>query len=281
MSASLLDGSVTEAAADLTRAGVPAPDVLCLLATGLGLLPGRLERASRLPLSRTPGVPPSWSQAVLHSGRIGGRALWLLEAAHQPREEEAPWAAAFPVWLAAASGARVVLHASAGASLGPWPTGALALVSDHVNLSGSTPLAGLGESRLGPLFPDQTRTYHPRLCALGQRLGAKLGLDARPAVAALSLGPAQETPAEARWYARAGADVVSSDLSASALAASHAGASLFAVVAVAGRAGEATDVAQAAAVARALEPALDEFLGLFLAELAAHWGTLLESEEPA
>ena len=75
--------------------------------------------------------------------------------------------------VAERAGAKALLHSSAGTDLDGGSPGArpvLARVVDHITLSGRTPLTGLGPSRLGPLFPDQTRVHDPGLGAVPEQL---------------------------------------------------------------------------------------------------------------
>lgn len=230
-----LDRCVEGARRDLARAGVPEPDVLLLLGTGLGGLPANLRADGRVPLGPVPGVPRCWRETVLVHGRVGGGTVWLLEDAAEDVAEPGPaWEAAFPLWLAAAAGAQMVVHTSAGVALAtddPVPVGSLVVVSDHVNLSGGTPLLGLGETHLGPLFPDQTTLHHSGLRDRALELAASVGIPLREAVAACTLGPSLDTPAELAWLARTGADVAVQGLAATVLGAAHAGLGLVALVA--------------------------------------------------
>ena len=82
--------------------------------------------------------------------------------------------------------------------------GDLMVITDHINLTGSTPLLGPHEPKFGPRFPDQTRVYSPELrelllsCGQGLQQGVYAGL----------LGPTYETPAEVRMLRTLGADAV-------------------------------------------------------------------------
>src|SRR5690606_3588158 len=109
-----------------------------------------------------------WSEGTLLAASGEHGRYWLVEdlagEAGPALADAPPWHKGFVCWLAAAYGARVALVTGAGSAL-PGPeqaarAGRLALVSDHINLSGATPLFGLGETRLGPLFPDQTMLHH-------------------------------------------------------------------------------------------------------------------------
>ena len=207
----------------------------------------------------------------MHYGELESLPVWLIEDAPEDAPDgEPPWAAAFPVWLAAAAGAVSLVHTAAGSALDlgadSLALGTLALVSDHLNLSGATPLVGLGKTRLGPMFPDQTQLHDRRLRAQALAIAARLGLAAREVVAVGTLGPAIETPAERRWFARAGGAVAVQRLATTLLAAAHAGLGALCVVAVTHAGDGPVDIAQAASISAELAPALDDLL----AELARH-----------
>ena len=252
-----------------------APRALYLLGTGEGLLAQRLARQRRVRFGELDGAPPAWSEVGLFSGELAGHPVWVCEdrigEPEGARAAAAPWERAFPVWLAAAAGARFLVHTSAGAALaedGPLGVGALALVSDHLNLSGTTPLAGLGESTLGPLFPDLSRLHHAPLRRAALRRARALGLSAEEAVVACTAGPAAETPAERRFLARAGADVCVQGLAAPLLAAAHAGLSALALVVVAERGPGPARLRSIVAAAGAAAAALEELCSALAPDLA-------------
>ncbi len=82
--------------------------------------------------------------------------------------------------------------------------GDLMVLTDHLNLTGCSPLTGPNETVLGPRFPDQTRLYDPELRALLLRCGSGL----QQGVYAGLTGPSYETPAEVRMLKALGADAV-------------------------------------------------------------------------
>ncbi|MBI5362736.1 MAG: hypothetical protein HZA53_06125 [Planctomycetes bacterium] len=170
-----LDTAVNTALADLRKRSVVEPEALFLLGTGIGMLGSQLKSPGRIPMGKLAGVPAAWSEVQLFWGLLGTLPVWIVEDAPGPPElgltepaGEPAWTRGFPVWLAAAAGASVCVHTSAGESLPEEDgrvirPGSIALVSDHINFSGRTPLLGLGESKLGPLFPDQSRVHNEEL----------------------------------------------------------------------------------------------------------------------
>jgi purine-nucleoside phosphorylase len=266
-----LDEAVHPAGRALREAGCPAPDALFLLATGLGGLPGSLEPVQRFFLGDVVAVPECWREGELITGRVGGLSVWALADAPSGYDfgesrvpHEPAWARAWPVWLARSAGAQVCLHSSAGVrvggpELGP-ALGSLAILSDHVNLSGTSPLLGLGTTRLGPLFPDQSHLHDADLRAAALSTAALAGIDAGEAIAACVLGPALDTPAELEFYARAGTQIAVQGLADPVIACAHAGLALIAISAVTDDGTRPIDLARVLELADAIAPGLEELI---------------------
>jgi len=270
--AAALEEAVRTACSHLFSNDVPEPDALFLLGTGLGLMPGRLTARTRISLQRVPGVPEAWHATTLHAGQLDGTSVWLLEDApgiaeqgsESPTTRVTDWVRSFPCWLAASAGAGVMLHTVGGfavADRGAQPSippGTLGLVRDHINLSGHTPLRGLGDSKLGPLFPDTTRLHHAALRERALAVCKERGLPAREVVCACTLGPSLETPAERVWLARAGAEVAAQNLEGPLIAAAHAGLVALSIVCVTDAGQGGTDIASMVDQADRMAPALEE-----------------------
>ncbi len=274
-----LDEAVAAAALEIERRAAPAPDVLFLMATGVHLFADRFVERAELPLSGIPGVFEPWAAEVLHIGRLGGFRAWALnDVAGEPGFEESPaWIQGFPVWLASACGASLAVHTSAGcvvSSPAALPIGGFALVRDHLNLSGRTPLLGIGESRLGPLFPDPSLLHHRDLRAAALERAAALGLPAAEAVAACTAGPALETRSERAMFARLGAEVAVQSLASPLLACAHAGLPVLAIVLVTDDGESPMDVPRLLERAERSLPALEDLLFALVhdleREVAAH-----------
>ncbi|MCZ6599130.1 MAG: hypothetical protein O7B99_15940 [Planctomycetota bacterium] len=282
-----LDATVKDACRALEAEGVAGPQAVFLMATGVGLLPQRLTEHREVSLGEVSGagIPPPWRGASLHAGRLGPLAVWLIEdAATDPRAAEPAecWAPGFLCWLAAAAGAEVCVHVSAGGALPTpppsppgtedrpaLPVGSFAFVGDHLNLSGTSPLVGIGESTLGPLFPDLTRLHHEGLRHAALSKARELGLEASEAVVACTSGPAIETPAERRMLARAGADVSVQGLAAPLISAAHAGLRCLAIVAVVDAGEGPTRLRELLEAADQLAPSLEDLLIALAPEIEA------------
>jgi purine-nucleoside phosphorylase len=281
-----LDETVFPLRERLRAAGVPDPRVLFLLGTGVGFLPGRLRNALVVELGELCGECEPWNSQVMHAGQLGTLPVWLLEdVSDEPLLDEpaSPWVRAMPVWLAAAAGALACVHTSAGSALGEPPDAprlpCLAVLRDHLNFSGSTPLLGLGPSRLGPLFPDLSQLHHAGLRAAALERAEALGIPMVEAIAACTLGPALETPAERVMLARLGASVSVPNLAAPLLAAGHAGLAMLAIVAMTDAPTGPTDVKSVVSAASALAPALEDLLFALRPALEETAAVLVEDAE--
>jgi purine-nucleoside phosphorylase len=121
-------------------------------------------------------------------------------------------------------GVRGVLLTNAAGGLDPsWSAGDLMAISDHVNLTGVSPLVGADDEALGPRFPDMTAAYDPALRASLHAAAADAGLTLREGVYAGLLGPQYETPAEVRMVRGFGAQAVGMSTVHEVIALRHMG----------------------------------------------------------
>ncbi|HPF14920.1 MAG TPA: hypothetical protein PLJ12_11680 [Planctomycetota bacterium] len=240
MQTTLLDQAVLPAAAHLKELGVPSPDVCFLLGTGLGNLPRLLKLKRWLTGYEIPSAPQAWQEVGLFAGTYRGKTLWMIEDAPGHLQfaggagpGQPAWHRGYPVWLAAASGAKLLIHTCAAVGLDAnHPVGSLGVVSDHMNLSGTTPLLGLGTTPLGPLFPDQTRLHHRGLRLRVLERAQALGSTLVEGVAACLPGPSLSTPAELAWLRQTPAHLAAQDTAGPWIACAHSGMALLALTAI-------------------------------------------------
>jgi purine-nucleoside phosphorylase len=124
------------------------------------------------------------------------------------------------------------------------------LISDHLNLTGRSPLSGPPPST-GQRFTDLTDLYSPRLRALAREADPSLA----EGVYAMMPGPHYETPAEITMLGRLGADLVGMSTALEAIAARHLSAEVLGISLVtnlaAGLAGQSLSHAEVVAAGRA------------------------------
>jgi len=192
--------------------GWPRPLVALISGSGLGVELGEPERGPLdlsyfLPFAAHP-LPGHPHQVELLRPRPDRAVVYFRGRLH-PYQGYDAHQTVFPVRLAARLGARVLILTNAsGALRAELTAGGLALVRDHLNLTGMNPLRGQLPPEWGPRFPDLTAAYDPRLADLARRLAGGQGLTLGAAVYAGLPGPSYETPAEVRMLRTLGGDLV-------------------------------------------------------------------------
>jgi len=105
-------------------------------------------------------------------------------------------------WMAERGVRTVVLTNAAGSLRDDLPPGSWMRITDHLNLTGTSPLEG------GPNFQDLTGLYDAAAGARLQEIAASQGWTLGEGVYAGLRGPQYETPAEIRMLRTMGADAV-------------------------------------------------------------------------
>ncbi len=262
----------TAAAAIAERTGVPRHDAVVVLGSGwagaaaaLGEVVAEIE-VSRLPGFRPPVAPghPGYLRSTVLPSADGGPGVRLLVFLGRTHlfEGHGPASVVHAVRTAAAAGCRLAVLTNANGSLRPaWGTGTGVLISDHLNLTGTSPL-------VGPRFVDLTDAYHPRWRAAA--------LEADPSlvegVYAMLPGPHYETVAEALMLRTLGADVVGMSTVLETIAAREAGLEVLglSVVTTVEASGEPIDGAEVVAVASASAARLGSVVAAVLSRLGDH-----------
>ncbi|HEX2075766.1 MAG TPA: purine-nucleoside phosphorylase [Geodermatophilus sp.] len=204
--------------------------------------------------------------AVGHGGevrsvRVGDRRVLLFLGRTHLYEGRGVAAVVHGVRTAAGAGVRTVVLTNAAGGLAPeHRVGQAVLISDHLNLTATSPL-------VGATFVDLTDLYSVRLRALAREIDPDL---AEGVYAALP-GPHYETPAEIRMLRTLGADLVGMSTALEAIAARAAGMEVLGLSmvtnAAAGITGEALDHEEVLQAGRAAAGRLGTFLVEFLERL--------------
>jgi purine-nucleoside phosphorylase len=165
------------------------------------------------------------------------------------------------VRTAAAAGAvTMILTNGAGGVRPEWAPGTAVLISDHINLTASSPLEGA-------TFIDLTDLYSLRLRTVAR--GVDPGLD--EGVYVQFRGPHYETPAEVQMAKRIGGDIVGMSTALEAIAARQAGMEVLGMSlitnAAAGISGEALSHEEVLQAGRDAEQRISELLARIVAEL--------------
>jgi len=217
----------SEAAEFLRQRSSAAPTIAIVLGSGMGALAEQLEDSLAIPYAEIPYFPRSTIEG--HSGRLViGRLRGVPIAAMQGRvhgyEGYSPEQVTFPMRALGRLGIEtVIVTNAAGGIRRDLEQGQLALLSDHINFTGSNPLTGANDERFGPRFFDMTEAYSPRLRALAQGAAQDAGFDMAEGVYLCVPGPSFETPAEIRAFRSMGADLVGMSTVHEVIVARHMG----------------------------------------------------------
>ncbi|MGK0742196.1 purine-nucleoside phosphorylase [Leucobacter sp. Z1108] len=202
--------------AELT--GVVQHDIALTLGSGWGETAHHLgEIVAEIPADQVPGFRASAVGG--HTGKLtslrltDGRHVLIIGARTHLYEGHGVRAVVHGVRAAAAAGARIMVLTNGAGGLDPEVgEGEAILISDHINLTGLSPIEGAE-------FIDLTDLYAERLRKLAQGTDPSLG----EGVYVQLPGPHFETPAEVRYLQLIGGDAVGMSTALEAIAARQSG----------------------------------------------------------
>jgi purine-nucleoside phosphorylase len=186
--------------------------VALVLGSGLGAFADDLEDAVAIPYEEIPGfarptVEGHAGRMVL--GKIAGTAIAVMQGRFHYYEGYAFEEVTFPIRTLGLLGIKsLVLTNAAGGINVAFDQGALMVISDHLNLMGTSPLRGAHDARFGQRFPDMTEVYARDYQEIAVEEAHAMGLELRRGIYAALSGPSYETPAEVRMLRTLGADAV-------------------------------------------------------------------------
>lgn len=181
-----------------------------VLGTGLGAIAEALEGAATVPYTDLPGFPPtnvSGHDGHLVVGRWEGAPVAIMQGRSHYYEAGDPAAMLTPLATMKALGAQTVVLTNAAGSVNlDWYPGNLAMISDHINLTGINPLVGIADDSR---FVSLTDAYDAALRARMRRAAIAGGVpNLREGTYMLFPGPSFETPSEVKIAKMLGADLV-------------------------------------------------------------------------
>jgi purine-nucleoside phosphorylase len=177
-----------------------------VLGSGLGAMIERVEVLAEVPYAEIDGLPvsrvPGHAGKFLF-GRLGGVEVVIAQGrVHLYEGRTAAEVTAGVRFMAERGVQRLVLTNAAGTANPDFAPGTWMMLSDHLNLTGTTPLLG------GPHFHDMSEVYSRKLRERFAAAAVAEKITLHPGVYAGLLGPQYETPAEVRMYRGWGADAV-------------------------------------------------------------------------
>ncbi len=218
---------IKQATAAIREKTSQKPAIGLVLGSGLGDFAQQLEGSTVIPFSQIPGFPVATVEG--HAGEVvigscGGQAVVALRGRVHYYEGHPQQVVTIPVRVMKQLGIHTLIltNAAGGINL-DFSAGALMLISDHINCSGSNPLIGPNLDEFGPRFPDMTDIYTRALRVRLKQDAQAAGIPLQEGVYAMFSGPSYETPAEIRMLRTLGADAVGMSTVPEAIVARHAG----------------------------------------------------------
>jgi purine-nucleoside phosphorylase len=244
------------------RTGLATHDVALVLGSGWQPAVDALgETTAELSTTDLPGFAPpavAGHAGKVRSVRSGEQNLLVFLGRTHLYEGHGVRPVVHGVRTAAAAGCRVVvLTNGCGGLVETWRPGTPVLISDHVNLTATSPIEGA-------TFVDLTDLYSSRLRSLCRDLDGSLA----EGVYVQFPGPHYETPAEIRMVRAIGGDLVGMSTALEAIAAREAGLEVLGISLVtnlaAGITGEPLDHREVLEAGRSAATRMGDLLGRIL-----------------
>jgi purine-nucleoside phosphorylase len=252
------------------------PRVGVVLGSGLGAFADALEGLVKIPYRDLPHMPepavPGHAGSLCF-GRFANVPVVCMQGRVHLYEGHAVDKVVHGVRTMARMGVRSVLLTNAAGGLEPyWAAGDLMVVTDHLNLTGLSPLVGPNDDALGPRFPDLTTAYDVELRQILQSVARDAQVTLREGVYAGLVGPSYETPAEVRMLRMLGAQAVGMSTVTEVIALRHMGVRVAALSCItnlaAGIGAHPLDHAEVEATARAQGGVVRKLVGGWIARAA-------------
>ncbi|MCZ9884924.1 purine-nucleoside phosphorylase [Arthrobacter sp. B2a2-09] len=201
-----------------TRTGIHRHAIAVTLGSGWKTAADHIgETVAEIPANEIPGFTASGIPG--HSGTLrsvraqNGEHVLVIGARTHYYEGKGVAAVVHGVRTAAAAGAHTMVLTNGAGGLKPtWTPGQPVLISDHINLTGTSPIIGAN-------FIDLTDLYTNKLRAIARQVAPDLD----EGVYTQLSGPHYETPAEVRMVRAIGGDIVGMSTALEAIAAREAG----------------------------------------------------------
>jgi purine-nucleoside phosphorylase len=247
------------------KTGVPSHDVALVMGSGwLPAVDALGDATAELSTTDLPGFAPPAVEG--HAGKVrsvraGDRNLLVFLGRTHYYEGRGVAAVVHGVRTAAAAGCRtIVLTNGCGGLKESWQPGTPVLISDHINLTATSPIEGAS-------FVDLTDLYSSRLRALCKEVEPDLD----EGVYVQFPGPHYETPAEIRMVRAIGGDLVGMSTVLEAIAAREAGMEVLGISLVtnlaAGITGEPLNHEEVLAAGRAAASRMGDLLGAVVSKV--------------
>ena len=212
------------------KIGDRKPQVGIVLGSGLGNLVERIEDQIVIPYKDIPGFPVS--TAVGHAGNLisgflGGKCVIAMQGRFHYYEGWSMDMVTLPIRVMKVLGISYLFVSNAAGGVNySLKLGDMMIITDHINRL-PNPLIGPNLDEFGPRFPDMTRPYDPGLIALAKKIASEMGITVKEGVYLGGTGPSYETPAEYKFFRKAGGDAVGMSTIPEVIVARHSSIPVF------------------------------------------------------
>ena len=203
------------------------PEIGLILGSGLGDYGESIENPTVIPYASLPEFPVSGveghkSRFLL--GELFGKKVICMQGRFHYYEGYSQQEISIPIRVMKRLGVKkLLITCAAGGINKAFSSGALMVISDHINYSGANPLMGENLEEFGPRFPDMSNVYDRELRSALVKKAKSAGIPVETGVYIMFTGPSYETPAEIRMARVMGADAVGMSTVPEAIAANHCG----------------------------------------------------------
>ena len=203
------------------------PDTAIILGSGLGSFVDAIDIEQEIPYTDLPHflyTTVAGHAGKLLKGKLSGRSILCLQGRVHSYEDQQPRFMTVALRALKSIGVKNLIITSAVGSLQEsMPAGSLMMVTDHINFSGVSPLAGPNDESVGPRFPDMTQAYCKNHQHRMRSAADDASVQLHEGVFLMVRGPVFETPAEIRMFQILGADVVGMSMVPEVILAHHCG----------------------------------------------------------
>lgn len=203
------------------------PEIALILGSGLGAMAENIKNPVKIKYSDIPNFPVS--TVVGHAGELiigelEGKKVVAMQGRFHYYEGYSQSLTTMSVRVMKMLGAEtLIITNAAGGANKDFKAGDLMIIKDHINLSGSNPLIGKNDDRIGPRFPDMSDAYNKEYRDLIKKSAEEEGIEVREGVYTFFSGPNYETPAEIRMVQVLGGDAVGMSTVPEVIVAAHCG----------------------------------------------------------
>lgn len=193
------------------KTGQFRPEIMMI--TGSGLANAVLELKNKIVISYSdiPGfarTTVTGHKGELWLGEFEGRKIAVMRGRFHFYEGHHMSFISFPIRLLHRLGARkVIVTAAVGSLRKNISPGSIVLLKDQINMMANNPLIGNYSPTFGEMFVDMREPYDLKMLLAAEKICKSMKIKCNKCVYFAVTGPAYETAAEVKMYAKLGGDV--------------------------------------------------------------------------